>query len=104
MLDAIVAGLAALLTPQAMLFMLIGVIYGLIIGILPGLGGVVAMALLLPFTYGFEKAATLALLLGAHIATVPFEVLSRFFNHPLTDAGLERFLADWRKLQEQQGK
>ena len=70
MLEAITSGLTALLTPQAMLFMVIGVIYGLIIGILPGLGGVVAMALLLPFTYGFETAATLALLLGAHIATV----------------------------------
>ena len=68
MLDAIVAGLAALLTPQAMLFMLIGVIYGLIIGILPGLGGVVAMALLLPFTYGSCHDARAAL--GAHIATV----------------------------------
>ena len=45
-----------------------------------------------------------AALMGAHIATVPFEVLSKFFHHPLTDSGLERFLADWRKLQEQQGK
>jgi TctA family transporter len=53
-----------------MLFMTLGVIYGLIIGILPGLGGIVAMALLLPFTYGFDPAATMALLLGAHIATI----------------------------------
>jgi len=70
MLEAITSGLTALLTPQAVLFLFVGVVYGLIIGILPGLGGVVAMALLLPFTYGFETAATLALLLGAHIATV----------------------------------
>ena len=62
MIDAISAGLFALLTPQAVLFLFLGVIYGLVIGILPGLGGVVAMALLLPFTYGFETAATLALL------------------------------------------
>ena len=39
MLEAIGSGLAALLTPQAILFMFIGVIYGLVIGILPGLGG-----------------------------------------------------------------
>ncbi|MCY3731853.1 MAG: tripartite tricarboxylate transporter permease [Rhodospirillaceae bacterium] len=70
MFEAIVAGLAALATPQAMLFMIIGVSYGLMIGILPGLGGIVAIALLLPFTYGHELAATLALLLGAHIATI----------------------------------
>ena len=32
---------------------------------------------------------------GAHIATVPFNVLQQSLKHPLTDAGLERFLADW---------
>jgi TctA family transporter len=53
-----------------MTFMLIGVVYGLVVGILPGLGGIVAIALLLPFTYGYEISATLALLLGAHIATI----------------------------------
>src|SRR4051812_22403103 len=83
MLDAIVMGLSALMTTQAMLFLVIGVIYGLIIGILPGLGGIVAMALLLPFTYGFEPAATLALLLGAHIATIWGDsVTSILFNVP----------------------
>ena len=32
---------------------------------------------------------------GAHIATVPFNVLQQSLKHPLTDAGLARFLADW---------
>lgn len=32
---------------------------------------------------------------GAHIATVPFKVLEQALHHPLTDAGLARFLADW---------
>ena len=83
MFDPIMAGLAALLTPQAMLFIAIGVIYGLIVGVLPGLGGVVAMALLLPFTYGFEIGATLGLLLGAHIATIwGSSVTSILFNVP----------------------
>ncbi|MFY9258240.1 MAG: fructose-6-phosphate aldolase [Dethiobacteria bacterium] len=36
-------------------------------------------------------------LAGAHIATVPFKVLRQMFNHPLTDAGIERFLADWKE-------
>lgn len=36
-------------------------------------------------------------LAGAHIATVPFKVLRQMFNHPLTDRGIERFLADWEK-------
>lgn len=34
---------------------------------------------------------------GAHIATVPYKVLQQMLHHPLTDAGIERFLADWKK-------
>jgi len=70
MLEAIGAGFMSLMNVQAMVFMTIGVIYGLVVGILPGLGGIVAMALLLPFTYGYDPVATLGLLLGAHIATI----------------------------------
>ena len=70
MLEAIGAGFMSLMTVQAMVFMTIGVVYGLMVGILPGLGGIVAMALLLPFTYGYDPVATLGLLLGAHIATI----------------------------------
>ncbi|WP_010648401.1 fructose-6-phosphate aldolase [Oceanobacillus massiliensis] len=32
---------------------------------------------------------------GAHIATIPYKVLSSLVKHPLTDQGIERFLADW---------
>jgi transaldolase len=35
--------------------------------------------------------------LGADVATMPFKVLEQLFKHPLTDLGLERFLADWKK-------
>ena len=37
--------------------------------------------------------------MGAHIATCPFAVLQQLAKHPLTDVGLERFLADWKKAQ-----
>ena len=40
---------------------------------------------------------TQAALAGAHIATVPYKVLLSMFRHPLTDAGIERFLADWKQ-------
>ncbi|HEY8394231.1 MAG TPA: fructose-6-phosphate aldolase [Thermaerobacter sp.] len=33
---------------------------------------------------------------GADIATMPFQVLKQLMHHPLTDAGLERFLKDWQ--------
>lgn len=40
---------------------------------------------------------TEAALNGAHIATVPLKVLKQLVNHPLTDAGIEKFLSDWKK-------
>jgi transaldolase len=39
-----------------------------------------------------------AALIGADIATVPFAVLKNLVKHPLTDRGLESFLADWEKV------
>jgi len=36
--------------------------------------------------------------MGAHIATIPYDVLKKMFKHPLTDAGIERFLQDWQKV------
>ena len=33
--------------------------------------------------------------LGAHIATVPYKVIMQMIKHPLTDAGIEKFLKDW---------
>jgi transaldolase len=46
---------------------------------------------------------TRAALAGAHIATMPFDVIEKMYDHPLTDMGLEGFLEDWRKLKEEQG-
>lgn len=40
---------------------------------------------------------TKAAMLGADIATVPFNVIMQMFKHPLTDQGIEKFLADWNK-------
>ena len=37
---------------------------------------------------------------GAHIATVPYKVLLQAMKHPLTDAGLEKFMADWKQANQ----
>lgn len=34
---------------------------------------------------------------GSHIATIPFKVLNQMLEHPLTSAGVEKFLADWQQ-------
>ncbi|HEV7503955.1 MAG TPA: fructose-6-phosphate aldolase [Thermoanaerobaculia bacterium] len=38
-----------------------------------------------------------AAMLGADVATIPFKVLEQLYKHPLTDVGLDHFLADWKK-------
>jgi transaldolase len=40
-----------------------------------------------------------AALMGADVCTMPFSVIERLFNHPLTDIGLEKFISDWKKSQ-----
>ncbi len=37
-------------------------------------------------------------LIGADVATIPFKVLEQLIKHPLTDAGVKSFLADWEKV------
>jgi len=39
-----------------------------------------------------------AALMGADIATIPYNVLIQLIKHPLTDIGLEKFLTDWKKV------
>jgi transaldolase len=41
-----------------------------------------------------------AALAGAHIATIPFSVIDQMVKHPLTDIGIEKFLADWKKVEK----
>jgi transaldolase len=36
--------------------------------------------------------------LGADVATIPFNVIAQLANHPLTESGLKKFLADWEKV------
>ena len=37
---------------------------------------------------------------GAHIATIPYDVFKKMTSHPLTDTGIERFMADWEKIKD----
>ena len=42
---------------------------------------------------------TQAALIGADICTIPFKVMEQLAKHPLTESGIEKFLADWKKSQ-----
>ncbi len=70
MLDAFFQGLGMVFEPNAFVALLIGVACGLVIGIIPGLGGGIGIVLLLPFTFGMEGAAAFALLLGMYAVTM----------------------------------
>ena len=39
-------------------------------------------------------------LMGAHIATMPYKIMEQLIKHPLSDIGLEKFLADWEKQKQ----
>ena len=45
-----------------------------------------------------------AAMMGADVATIPFDVIQKLFKHPLTDIGLEKFLADFKKVEAVQRK
>src|SRR5690606_4362375 len=64
MYDAVLEAVALMLEPARVLWLLIGCFAGLVIGILPGLGGMVGMSILLPFIFGMEPHAAMALLIG----------------------------------------
>lgn len=41
-----------------------------------------------------------AALMGADVATIPLKVIEQLIKHPLTDVGIEKFLADWEKVEK----
>ena len=70
MLEAMLGGLAIVLSWPAILYMLLGVFTGLFLGVLPGIGGPVILALLLPFAFTMGKVEALTFLLSAHAVGV----------------------------------
>jgi putative tricarboxylic transport membrane protein len=68
-LDAVLSGLVQVLEPATLGLMLLGVGIGFVVGVLPGLGGAVTLALMLPFTFGMEPVQGFAFLLGMWVVT-----------------------------------
>src|SRR3990172_12754060 len=64
MYDMIVTGLIALASVQHLLFLLLGTMLGLVVGLLPGLGGIAGLSLLLPFVYGKDPTLVLPMMVG----------------------------------------
>src|ERR1700742_2762075 len=69
MLQAGLDALQILFTPDRLMWMAVGVFLGIVVGILPGLGGVTGLALLLPFIYGMDPYSGVALMIGLMAVT-----------------------------------
>ncbi|TWF82130.1 TctA family transporter [Pseudonocardia hierapolitana] len=102
MLTDALSGLAQVFQPVPLMLMLLGVAIGFVVGILPGLGGAVTLALMLPFTFDMQPVEAFAFLLGMWVVTsttgditsvlfgVPGEATSAatvLDGHPMTKRG-----------------
>ena len=69
------SALQALFTPLRMALLLGGVLFGLIAGVIPGLGGITALSLLLPFTFSMDPYSAMAVLMGLAAAVSHGDVI-----------------------------
>ncbi len=76
MIDGMLAGLSLVLSWPTFGYLLLGVFIGLWVGAVPGLGGVVGLVLLLPFTFSMEPVPAFALLMGLYAVTSTSDTIS----------------------------
>lgn len=83
MVDALLSSLGQVLQPSALGLMLAGIGIGFVVGILPGLGGSVTLALMLPFTFNMAPVEAFAFLLGMWVVTATTgDITSVLFGVP----------------------
>lgn len=69
-LPALGDALSLIFQPQQLVFLVLGVLLGLSVGVFPGLGGIAGLSLVLPFIYGMDPVSGLALMVGL-VAVIP---------------------------------
>ena len=105
MLDNLILGLIAALQVKQFAFMALGTVIGLWVGVLPGLGGPVAMAVLIPFTFSMDPLSALLMLASISVGAafggsvtsillnIPGEASSAataYDGHPMAQQGKRR--------------
>ncbi len=87
MIEAALSALQELLVPIRLLFLLMGVLMGLVLGAIPGLGGLVGLAILLPFTFDMDAPMAFAIMMGLlSITSTSDTIPSVLFGVPGTAA------------------
>lgn len=83
MLEALIAGLAQVLSWPAIGLMFVGIAIGFVVGILPGIGGATTLGLMLPFVFHMQPNEAFAFLLGmASVLAMTGEITSILFGVP----------------------
>jgi putative tricarboxylic transport membrane protein len=67
LLEQLGSALTQVVTPESLMMLVLGVLIGFVVGILPGLGGAVTIALLIPVTFGMDPVPAFSLLLGMYV-------------------------------------
>ncbi len=75
MLDAALSALAMMADPARLAFLVFGVILGLLLGVVPGLSGIVGLTLLLPFTWDMDPHTALAFMMGLSAVVVTADTI-----------------------------
>ena len=82
-MDIFFSALLQVLAPHTLAVMLVGIAVGLVVGILPGLGGAATLAMMLPFVYPMDAISAFAFLLGMHAVTATTgDITSVLFGIP----------------------
>ena len=92
--EAVLDGLRLVLVWPAPGYMLLGVAIGMFFGAVPGLGGLVGMAIILPFTFGMEPNVAFAFILGMYAVTTTARHGRPQRYQPPPSPHLERCLLD----------
>ena len=75
LLDAAMTAFGIITEPHRLGFLFLGVLVGLTLGVIPGLGGIIGMALLLPFTFNMDAYSAFAFLLGMGSVTTTSDTI-----------------------------
>lgn len=74
-MDVVLAALAEMIEPLRLAMLMVGVCAGLVIGVIPGLGGLFGMALLIPLSFGLDPYSAIALLIGMSAVTTTSDTI-----------------------------
>jgi TctA family transporter len=84
-IDMALQAILILLEPERLAFLALGVVFGLALGVVPGLSGIVGLALLLPYTWDMDAYSALAFLMGlASVVTTADTIPTVLFGVPGT--------------------